>query len=281
MPTSYPTSLDAFTNPTSSDPPNSPSHAGQHADENDAIEALEAKVGIDGSADTASLDYRVAQLEAAGGGSVAPDTPSGLKFWLKADAIIGLSDNDPVGTWEDSSTSNNDFTQSNASKKPLYKTNQKNGLPVVRFDNSDDGLLSGYSRSAYPITVLVVYKQLDTNTSAHRVLQGSSNPWIIGPYQNNESFYFAGGQQFKVQQGGSWVLMAARLDATKAQCYLDGRLIGVADVGTPGTLGLGVEGAFAEPADSDVAEVIFYDTYLSHAHFDGVMEYLRAKWALW
>lgn len=41
-------------------------HAAQHQDANDAIEALEAKVGIDGSADTDSLDYRVAALEASG-----------------------------------------------------------------------------------------------------------------------------------------------------------------------------------------------------------------------
>lgn len=42
----YPTSLDAFTNPTSVDSLSAPSHSDQHANANDAIEALEAKVGI-------------------------------------------------------------------------------------------------------------------------------------------------------------------------------------------------------------------------------------------
>jgi hypothetical protein len=37
----------------------SPSHAGQHSDANDAIEVLEAKVGVDGSAVTTSLDYKL------------------------------------------------------------------------------------------------------------------------------------------------------------------------------------------------------------------------------
>lgn len=46
MASTYPTSLDAFTNPTSSDLLTSPSHAEQHADINDAVEALEAKVAI-------------------------------------------------------------------------------------------------------------------------------------------------------------------------------------------------------------------------------------------
>jgi hypothetical protein len=57
MAISFPTSLDSLTNPATTDPRNSPSHAGQHADANDAIEALEAKIGVDGSAVTTSLDY--------------------------------------------------------------------------------------------------------------------------------------------------------------------------------------------------------------------------------
>lgn len=57
MAISFPTSLDTLTNPTSTDPLNSPSHSGQHSDENDAVEALEAKVGVNSSAVATSLDY--------------------------------------------------------------------------------------------------------------------------------------------------------------------------------------------------------------------------------
>lgn len=59
MATSFPTGLDALTNPTSGNTLASPDHAGQHADANDAIEALEAKVGVNGSAVTTSLDYKI------------------------------------------------------------------------------------------------------------------------------------------------------------------------------------------------------------------------------
>lgn len=59
MSTNFPTGLDTLTNPTATDYLNSPSHAGQHANANDAIEALEAKVGIDDSEDTNSLDYKI------------------------------------------------------------------------------------------------------------------------------------------------------------------------------------------------------------------------------
>jgi len=63
----FPTSLDSLTNPTSGDLMNSVTvpHATQHANLNDAVEALEAKVGVDGSAVTTSLDYKVANKQDA------------------------------------------------------------------------------------------------------------------------------------------------------------------------------------------------------------------------
>jgi hypothetical protein len=61
--TGFPTSLDALTNPTSADTLDSATvpHATQHANANDAIEALQAKVGVDSSAVTTSLDYKVSK----------------------------------------------------------------------------------------------------------------------------------------------------------------------------------------------------------------------------
>ena len=68
MSTSFPGALDALTNPAATD--GLTGHAAQHANANDAIEALEAKVGVDNSTDPASLDYRVATLESGGGGGI-------------------------------------------------------------------------------------------------------------------------------------------------------------------------------------------------------------------
>ena len=68
MASNFPSSLDTFTNPSPSDAMDSVSvpHATQHSDLNDAVEALQAKVGVDSSAVTSSLDYKVAQLETSG-----------------------------------------------------------------------------------------------------------------------------------------------------------------------------------------------------------------------
>jgi len=85
MATNFPASLDTLTNPSATDTLDSPPHDEQHADANDAIEALQAKVGVDSSAVTTSLDYRVGQLETGGGGmtvsSTAPSSPAEGDMW--------------------------------------------------------------------------------------------------------------------------------------------------------------------------------------------------------
>lgn len=63
MATTFPEGLDSFLNPQPTDSVAAVSHAAQHADANDAIEALQAKLGVDNSLDTSSIDYRIKALE--------------------------------------------------------------------------------------------------------------------------------------------------------------------------------------------------------------------------
>lgn len=61
MPITFPTTLDALTNPISTDLMNSATvpHTTQHTDLNDAVEAIEAYVGVTGSAVATSLTYKI------------------------------------------------------------------------------------------------------------------------------------------------------------------------------------------------------------------------------
>lgn len=63
MATNFPAALDSLSNPSPTDPLASPAtglkHSNQHANANDAIEALQIKVGVDGSAVASSLDNKV------------------------------------------------------------------------------------------------------------------------------------------------------------------------------------------------------------------------------
>lgn len=58
MAITFPTTLDAFTNPTNTTAVKD-THPDLHSDNNDAIGALEAKVGVDSSAVTTSHDYKL------------------------------------------------------------------------------------------------------------------------------------------------------------------------------------------------------------------------------
>lgn len=91
MATNFPSSLDNLSNPTGSSALTSPDHAGQHADANDAIEALEAKVGVDGSAVTTSFDYKISN-------GVFPklNVDSGVLFVDATNNRVGVNNSSPT-----------------------------------------------------------------------------------------------------------------------------------------------------------------------------------------
>jgi len=66
MPTNYPGALDAFTNPTAGDSLSTPAvlHTAQHSNINDAVEAIQALIGVTGSTVTGTLIKRLADAEA-------------------------------------------------------------------------------------------------------------------------------------------------------------------------------------------------------------------------
>lgn len=101
MATNFPSSLDNLSNPQSTD--SLSGHAELHTNVNDALEALQAKVGVNDSAVTTSLDYRVKTLESSGAGAVAEE--------------LGLAgNNDLTITGIENKTTVDSFTKS------LYRT---------------------------------------------------------------------------------------------------------------------------------------------------------------
>lgn len=61
MATNFPTDLDDLNNPNGTD--SMAGHAALHGNVNDAIEAIQAKLGVNGSSDSTSIDYKITQLE--------------------------------------------------------------------------------------------------------------------------------------------------------------------------------------------------------------------------
>lgn len=96
MPTAFPGALDAFNNPSAANDLDTVAvtHNEQHTNVNDAVEALELKVGITASADTGSLDYKVTRSARVWSTTYANDPfndiPSLVKngdLWMPTDGI--------------------------------------------------------------------------------------------------------------------------------------------------------------------------------------------------
>jgi hypothetical protein len=108
MAINFPVSLDELINPQASDSVQSPSHSEQHADANDAIVALQEKVGVDNSTDADSLDYKIRQID--------PDNfdPAGSAATAQSNAedyADGLAVNyDPAGSAASAETAANEYT---------------------------------------------------------------------------------------------------------------------------------------------------------------------------
>lgn len=65
MASNFPSGLDSFTNPTATDTLNSDTvpHAAQHADVNDAVEAIEATLGVDPQGGESTVGDRIGAIE--------------------------------------------------------------------------------------------------------------------------------------------------------------------------------------------------------------------------
>lgn len=211
-----------------------------------------------------------------------PLPSTGLLIHLKADAIVGLNDGDPVATWEDSSSNNNDATQGSAGNRPTYQTNEINGLPVVRFDGSNDFLnlvdLSALT-SAEIFFVLKVTNTsgghlLGTAGSNHYPFSGDSNlyesfgtnarkdgiaPGVTVSNFHRYSIYSAAGDYAMFHNGSSIFSTASNTVAFSA----------APKIGDNGSLNF---------IAGDIAEIILYDHKLSSGDRTAVQEYLAGKY---
>ena len=218
----------------------------------------------------------------------SPSDISGLKVWLKADVGAGSSNNDPVGTWSDQSGGGHDFTQSNGSNKPTFKTNIRNGLPVVRFADSTAQSLDGGDLSAL----------FSSGASVFAAANGTNgvNHQMIYEHQNQDSWWqFGGAGYFGTFRNGRlsntpssgfsngwhvWSLTAASGGAYKV--WFDGtNMINQASgwtfqAGNAHIIGRNRQNS--ETDNQDIGEIIVYDSALNDTDRGLVEQYLNDRW---
>jgi len=234
-----------------------------------------------------STDLTVRTLPNDAAPSFDPATITGLQGWWKADAIVGLADNDPISTWEDSHTTNRDFT-STTTKRPLYKLATVNGLPVVQF-NGTTHTMSATITTVQTRTIFAVLRKRTASAAQTDVALALVN--LNCAFFTNTGFFPTGWIFYNPATaiGGTVtnfnVLTLRVASLTSAFCCLNG-LAGTAfdpsnTYATGPSLFIGgVDATPLNPMNVDIAEILNYETALSTTDRQAVEDYLGAKYGI-
>jgi hypothetical protein len=110
-------------------------------------------------------------------GSEGGDPPTGasaLMNWYDAQALVGLSDEDPLTTWPDESGNNFDAPAGNASFPGYYDTNVMNTFPAVRFS------ALGNNQRGYDLPNDAEYDAIEVFVVLRRGASGGGALWHFG-----------------------------------------------------------------------------------------------------
>lgn len=231
---------------------------------------------------------------------LGPDSVSGLVQWLDASAL-GLSNNDPVATWTDSSSNGNDATAVLTTNQPTYKASALNGQPAVQFvsagqfdtTNSDYLNTTFSSTVAQPFTIFWVGQMngnhptaatdyfFDGTTSGNRVTVATN---FSGTDETDFGMYAGVGfsTTFTRSQWQQWHLYTAEFNTTASDLLVDGGTLSSGNAGATSLSALryGARYNAQHFLDGYLAEVIIYDHSLTPAELNIVGGYLEDKYGL-
>ena len=210
-----------------------------------------------------------------------------LRVWLRADAITGLSDGDPVAAWTDQSGNTNNAAQAASGNRPTYQTSGLNGLPTVRFDGVDDHFLIASNAGLEP-QALSIFAVVVPTTPGHSNGRDVfvKNHTGAPPYASY-GIDLVGGDRWQMVSSHNGIFTPRPGSATEVLGQPD-LLSGVWNAGPNMTLHVdgaqtmtsNVTGSIAYNSDpisvgtwlgglannsfgGDIAEILFYDTALS------------------
>lgn len=237
-----------------------------------------------------------------------PERIPNLQLWLDAQRIAQANDTE-VATWTDASGNGYNAEQNTTAARPIYKTNQLNGLPVVRFDGVDDfmELVSGsldMARNVAGLTIVAVVKYpADSSENIAFSIANDSTVSRSILLQDALNKYRAGGRRLDANPFESaistqnataaFIIQTGVLDYTNATLnqYINGVVDGTDDpFQTAGNTSNTASSRIRVGANSvvtagslltgDIAEIIVYQRVLTANELTNVHAYLAAKWGI-
>ena len=232
--------------------------------------------------------------------SFSPSSISGLQLWL--DATTGLFDatsgGNPVTTdgatvarWEDQSGSGYHVTQATLASRPVLKTGIRNSKNAIRFDGSNDGLVSANipDNNLLTLTAFVVANPIGLGGGNFgRMFERGNNIINFFMFQGAGISMIGGGDQVSGGSApiGSFYLFGARLSgvgSSTTTLRINKTLVATGNTSSAlstanTTYQIGNRTDLARAFDGDIAELIIYNQALTTEQIDSVESYLSAKW---
>lgn len=225
-----------------------------------------------------------------------------LATWFKADALTNLANGAKIATWPDASGNGDDAAQSNNSQRPTFVANGLNGLPVVRFNSTNQTYLSFPRTVSGDFTIVCLFRSTQGLNSGTLYYQGAGlvNGEVPGMVNDFGMCLFANGSicagtgnpdvavdsASGFNDGQPHILTFTRKRGTGTiALYVDGTLVGTASGGlqalsAPAQLVLGAQQTMINFLSGDIAEVKIYNGALSDAERIGDENSLRCKYSL-
>lgn len=224
--------------------------------------------------------------------SVVPTTISGLQLWVKADQIGG-ADLSSVATWADQSGLAQNLVAAGVAQ-PVLRTNILNGLPIVRFNGTANGMRA-ISVTLTEFLILVVAKV----TTMQMLYEHSDNTNVADGsflYDNADTLRVrrAGVASAAINLVGGWnnartgfsiyehrFTQGAQVLLRDGMVILSATTTPISIVSTAQPFNLGARNNAASLfTAADIAEVIVYTTIPNFEKVLGLYKYLTAKYAL-
>lgn len=225
----------------------------------------------------------------SGLGGLASDDPrriSGLVGWWRSDFGITKDGSDLVSSWK-GRVAGRDLTQGTGASQPLWVASLVNGHAALRFDGTDDYLLTAAFTQAQPFTIFMVVKQVSI-TSGDRFLHTSANetsvnPQLIqatGPVIRMVSNSLNGPELATVTTDFQW--LKAVFDGTNSLLSINAGVDDTDPDDLTSSLGRLILGArnTTLAANVEIAEVLLYDSAISGANLTAINSYASSRYGL-
>lgn len=235
-----------------------------------------------------------------GGGAFSPSDVAGLVWWLDASksalfqdvgrATLATSDGDLVWSFSDLSSSSLHAAAPGSGNRPVLKTNQLNGKSILRFDGTDDRLLTtGVATTRTDnFALFCVSKAGSTQANRSEVYIGEGNDGYgimqstisvkKGALLGNIGYI----ESATAAEATSYNVNLLRRSSGTARIYGNGALLAESTsspIAPTVRMAIGDLYAGTYPTSCDIAEIVLFQD-LSIFDANRIGAYLAAKWGL-